>query len=117
MDMEKIGSSLVKAFKMLGTIVGVVGGVFLALFLIYLILGIIFNLVLSGTISVDATTNSSLTKIQGNFSSLGDSILSGMSLTGSLIVVAVVLIVFGGLVYLGYKEIKKRRGNQGMGGY
>ncbi len=115
--MNQIGKNIVDAFKMLAIIVGVVGGLFLGLFIIALILGIIFGLVNNGTIPVDANTNQTMINLQGNFSNIVGQITGGASTAGSLIVVAVVLIVFGGLVYWGYTKYKKGKGNSGQGGY
>jgi len=116
MDMDKIGNNIVKAFMVLVAIVGVIGGLFLGLFLIALILGVIFGTVLDGSISVDTNTNNTLGAVQGNFSNTVGDITSGAAIAGSLIPVAVVLIVFAGLVYLGYKGYKGYKGKGGDGG-
>ena len=119
MDMDKIGDNIVKAFTALVAIVGVIGGLFLGLFLIALILGVIFGTVLDGSITVDSNTNTTLTNVQGNFSTTVADITSGAGIAGSLIPVAIVLIVFAGLVYLGYQGYKRYKGKKGggMGGY
>ncbi len=91
---------------------------FLGLFIVALIIGIIFGVVLDGTISVDNSTNTTLTAIQANFTTVVGQITAGASLAGSLIVVAIVLIVFGGLFMYGYKAYKKKGKSGGnMGGY
>ena len=118
MDMNIIGKNIVKAFAVLAAIVGVIGALYLGLFLVTLVLGVIFGVVLDGSISVDTATNTTLTSVQGNFSSTVGDVTSGASIAGSLIPVAIVLIVFAGLVVLGvagYKYAKKGKG--GSGGY
>ena len=118
MDMDKIGQNIIKAFMVLVGIVGVIGGLFLGLFLVALILGVIFGTVLDGSITVDSNTNTTLTQVQGNFSSTVSDITSGAGIAGSLIPVAIVLVVFAGLVYLGYKGYQKYKSKGGnMGGY
>ena len=119
MDMDKIGSNIVKAFMVLVAIVGVVGGLYLGLFLISLVLGVIFGTVLDGSISVDGNTTATLTNVQGNFSSTVGDITTGAGIAGSLIPVAVVLVVFAGIVVLGYYGYKKYRSGKsgGQGGY
>jgi len=118
MEMDKIGDNIIKAFLVLVSIVGVIGALFLGLFLISLILGVIFGTVLDGSITVDSATNSTLTNVQGNFSSTVADITSSAGIAGSLIPVAIVLVVFAGLVVLGYKGYKGWKGKGGsQGGY
>jgi len=118
MDIGKIGDNIISAFVVLSAIVGVIAGLYLGLFLVALVLGVIFGTVLDGSISVDTNTNTTLQNIQGNFSSTAGDITTGAGIAGSLIPVAVVLLVFAGIVvlgYMGYKAHKKKGGN--MGGY
>lgn len=118
MDMGKIGANIIKAFQVLAIIVGVVGAVFLGLFILALILGIIFGIVLDGSISVDTSTNDTLTMIQGNFTTVVGQITTGAQVAGSLIVVAVVLLVFGGIFAFGYSKYQSyKKGKGGSGGY
>lgn len=118
MDLSKIGDNILKVFQVLLTIVGVIGAFFLSLFIITLVMGIIYNLVTGGTISVDSATNTTMSMLSGNFSSMVGSLVTAAGTTGSLIIVAAVIIVFGGLVVLGYKGYKSYKNrNQGMGGY
>lgn len=116
MDMSKIGDNIKKAFLVLVGIVGIVGALFLGLFLTALVIGVIFGTVLDGSISVDSATNTTLTNVQGNFSSTVSDITSSASTAGGLIPVAIVLIVFAGLVVLGYSGYKSYKGKGGKGG-
>lgn len=116
MDMEKIGKNIVAAFLALVAIVAVIGALYLSLFLITLILGVIFGVVLDGSIAVDSNTNTTLTQVQGNFSATVGDITTGAAIAGSLIPVAIVLIVFAGVVYLGYKGYQKYKGKGGSSG-
>jgi len=113
MDMDQVGNNIVKAFLMILKIVGVIGGIFIALFVITLVIGIMFGLVTAGSISTDATTNTTMIAIQGNFTSLVGQITTSTTTAGGLIVVAIVLLVFGGIGVYGYQKLKGKKDNSG----
>lgn len=119
MDMNKIGGNIIKAFAILGAIVGIIGSLYLGMFLITLVLGVIFGTVTSGDITVDGNTSITLAAVQRNFSSAVGDVTTGTSIAGSLIPVAIVLLVFAGIVVLGYTGYKSYKGGSGgqSGGY
>jgi hypothetical protein len=94
---------------MLGIVLGLIGGTYLLLFVITLVLGVVYNLALGGTINVSTATLTLMNNSFNSFSTLVAVVNTSLTFTGSLLTVAIVLIVFGGLFAFGSSAIKKTK--------
>jgi len=110
MDMKSIGKGIISAFAVLGAIVAGIGAVYLLAFVYTVVLGSIFNVAQTGDLPITTGANTTLTTMETGFNSAVTSVNSGTTFATSLIPVAVVLLVFAGLVAGGVYGYKKMKG-------
>lgn len=108
-NMQPIMKGILDSFKMLGIVLGLIGGTYLLLFVITLVLGVVYNLALGGTINVSTATLTLMNNSFTSFSTLVTVVNGALTFTGSLLTVAIVLIVFGGLFAFGSQAVKKTK--------
>lgn len=115
MDMSKIGGNVLKAFAVLAGILGGIGALYILGFVITVVLGSIFQTTVDGSLPITSGANTTLTSMETSFNTAVGSVTDGAEFATSLIPVAVILLVFGGVVavgYVGYKKFKGGSNNQ-----
>lgn len=106
MDNFKIRQGIIGSFVMLAGLVALVGGVYLAQYIWSIVLGSVFYAVNNASLTVTSATNTHLGTLETSFFSNSTLINNGVTFAAGLIIVGVVLVVFGGLIYAGYKKVK-----------
>jgi hypothetical protein len=101
-----IMQGILKSFKMLITVLGLIGAGYLTLMVITLVLGVAFNIALSGQINVSTTTTTSMNNSFNAFITLVGYINTAYAFAGGLITLAILIMVLGGVVGFGVKEFK-----------
>lgn len=109
MDMDKINKNLVKALLLVVALIGGIIGVGFAGYIGLIMLGVLFGT--TSSLGLDAATTGNLTALQTAIFTFFGSLISGIGLIGSLVIVGIILVVFAGLVYFGYKAYKGKGGN------
>lgn len=112
---DDIGKNIIGAFKMLAIIVGLVGALFVTSFIIVLVVGVLFNVVSAGSLNVTNASETQLGAVEAGFHTVMGTIITSAGFAGSLIVVAIVLLVFAGLGMWGYGQYKKVSGRKTRG--
>jgi len=102
-----IMKGILDAFKMLALVVALIGGIYLSLFVVTLVIGVVFNLALAGSINVSTATITSMNNTFNSFTTMITVISTALAFTGSLLTVAIVLLVFGGIFAVGKEKYKK----------
>ena len=113
MDMSKVGSNILKAFGILGVIAGAIRAIYLILFVVTIVLGSVFKVAADGSLPITDGANTTLTTLETSYNTVIGSVNTSTEFAGSLIPIAIILIVFGGvvvLVYMGYKSYKDKKG-------
>ena len=112
MDGNKIMKGLVTGLVAIGILLGAYVGFAISMYIVGIVFGILFDV--GTTIGLDNQTLDFLSNVSDNWYTFADSLLSGANLVGSLVQVAIVIVVFGAFIYIGYKGYKKL-GKRGMG--
>ena len=108
---EGWSKNLMKALMLIGAIVGVIAVVYFGLFIVTIVLGFLFQI--GSSLNLDNTTVSMLTNISASFYSFAGQLIEGINLVGSVLLIVILLVVFGGLGYMGYQKIKgSKSGNR-----
>lgn len=115
MDLKQIGKGIVAAFGILAAIVGGIGSVYLIAYVIAIMLGSVYKTAQSGDLPITNATNTTLGTMETGFNTAITSVNSGTTFAASLIPVAVVMVVFGGIAVLGYVGYKKYKKGRDMG--
>lgn len=111
MDMSK---NIQKALMTVLAVVGIIGMLAITPYIYTLIVGTLFDAGTdSGILTEDSITYNLTQDIEGNFASNMGKVNSAAAIGLNLLIVAVVLIVFAGIVYFGYKKMKGSGGNKG----
>lgn len=114
---KAIGKGILEAFAVVGAVVAVLAGLFISLYVVTIVLGALFNLT-STTLPISTAAATYLTNISTAFFTVANSLLSAVTFAGTLMPIAIVLLVFAGAgfgVYAGYKKYKKSKGGGDMG--
>lgn len=95
-------------------IVGIVGMLAITPYIYTLIVGTLFDAGTdSGILTADSITYNLTQDIERNFASNMGKINSAAGIGLNLLIVAIVLIVFAGIVYFGYKKMQEKGKNKG----
>ena len=114
MDMS---GNIQKALLTVLAVVGIIGMLAIAPYIYTLIVGVLFDAGSdSGILTENSETYNLTQDIERNFTSNMGKVNSAAGIGLNLLIVAVVLIVFAGIVYLGFKGAKKMKGGN-TGGY
>lgn len=115
---KSIGKGILLVFVMLAALVSVVSLMYIALYIYAIILGAIFGVVNDGNLPVTDATTVFLNETETSYFTVAGNVTSGAEFAGSLIPIAVVILVFSGLIVLGYfgYEHLKKKGKGGQGG-
>ena len=97
-------SNLIKALMLIGGLIGLVAVIFFGMFIITIVLGFLFKIGL--TLGLDNTTIEALNNISGSYYAFLGQLLEGIGLVGSVLLIVILLVVFGGLGYMGYQKVK-----------
>lgn len=115
---DRVSKGIIAAFTILGSIVVLLGAIFLSVYLNALILGSVFQVGLNGSLPVTTTTLSFLNTTESSFFGANNSVLSGLTFATSLIPIAIILLVLGGVIVggvVGYRYLKKKGKGGDMG--
>lgn len=115
MDFGKIGKNIVMVFGVLALVMGGIVSLYMIAYVGTIILGSVFQTAASGDLPITTGANTTLTTLQTGFNTAVTSVNSGSTFATSLIPVAVILLIFAGVVVIGYLGYKKFKG--GSGGY
>ena len=115
MDGSKIMKGLTTGLLAIGVLLGGYVGLAITMYVVGIVLGILFDV--GTTLGLDGNTTEFLGNVSSNWYEFAGSLLSGTSLIGTLVQVAIVIVVFGGFIYLGYKGYKKFKGSKGDNSY
>ena len=116
MDLNKIGKNILIAFGILVAIAGTVGAIYLTMFVVTIVLGSVYKVAEDGTLPITDGANATLAGLETSYNTAIGSVDSGAIFAASLIPIAVILIIFGGIVALGVVAYKKRK-DKNDGGY
>jgi len=116
MELDSISKGIINAFKVLGVLIGLIGIGFVVLFVYLVITGSIYEVAQNGTLPITNGTNVTLAQAEAGLQTTYGYVIDGFIFAGSLIAVAVVLLVFGGFIYGGYWLYKSAKGDKGPGG-
>jgi len=111
-----IALGILAAFGLLVGIVGIVGGLYMSTYIISIVLGSIFQVAVNGSLPVTNGTLEFMKDTEVSFFQVTGNVLTGAEFAGTLITIAIVLIVFAGLViggYAGYKALKNNKDKSG----
>ena len=112
MDGNKIMKGLVQGLVAVGILLGAYVGFAISMYIIGIVFGILFDV--GTTLGLDNQTLDFLSNVSDNWYTFADSLLAGANLVGTLVQIAIVIVVFGGFIYLGYKGYQKY-GKRGRG--
>ena len=115
MDGAKIMKGLTSGLIAIGILLGSYVSFAISMYIVGIILGILFNV--GTTLGLDNKTLEFLSNVSENWYTFATSLLTGANLVGSLVQIAIVIVVFGGFIYLGYKGYKKYKSGSGDNSY
>ena len=117
MNAKSIGKGILLAFVMLAALVAVVSLMYIGLYIYAIVLGSIFEVVNTGNLPVTTGTESFLNDTELSYFAVAGNVTSGAEFAGSLIPIAVVILVFAAFIVLGYFGYSKlKKGKSGKGG-
>lgn len=110
----KIDKGILGAFLMLLGLVGLIGGLFFLQYIYGIVLGSVFQTVQTGGLNVTVATELFLNNTESDFFTTIGYVNTGAKFAGTLITVAVILIIFGAFLTMGRKG-KKGKNDDDMG--
>ncbi len=111
-----ISKGIIAAFIMLATLVGIIGGLYLAQYVYAIVLGSVFEVTNTGSLPITNETTTFLGTAESSYFNTSTSVLDGASFAGSLIPIAVILLVFGALLVGGWMLYNRYKDKKGGGG-
>ena len=112
MDGNKIMKGLIQGLIAVGILLGAYVGFAISMYIVAIVFGILFQV--GETLGLDNTTVEFLGNISDNWYTFATNLLTGANLVGTLVQVAIVIVVFGAFIYIGYKGYQKL-GKKGRG--
>ena len=106
-DGQGWSKNLIKALLLIGGIIGVIAVIYFSLFIVTIVLGFLFQI--GGTLGLDGNTTQMLQNISNSFYSFAGQLIEGINLVGSVLLIVILLVVFGGLGYMGYQKVKSMK--------
>jgi len=111
MDGSNVTKGLLQGLKVIGLLLGGIVTFVFGAFIVGIVLGFLFEV--AGDLGLDNTTVEFLGNVSSAWYNFAGSLIAGTNLVGNLVQIAIILVVFGGLIGGGYMLYKKSKGNKG----